>query len=124
MKITDPNRCVRQCRDEEQIARCRARVGEWKGQAEQMAALLRLAANPVRLNILRLLWDEGRLCVCDLSEILGMSIPAVSQHLKKLREGGLTVVEREGTTLYYRLCRRHRALVADVFGLRVPVVGE
>jgi len=124
MKITDPNRCVRQCRDEEQIARCRARVGEWTAETERMAAVLRLAANPVRLSVLRLLWEEGRLCVCDLSEILGMSIPAVSQHLKKLREGGLVEVEREGTTLYYRLCKRHRALVADVFELRVPVFGE
>ncbi|RMF32298.1 MAG: transcriptional regulator, partial [Bacteroidetes bacterium] len=93
MKITDPNRCVRQCRDEEQIARCRARVGEWTAETERMAAVLRLAANPVRLSVLRLLWEEGRLCVCDLSEILGMSIPAVSQHLKKLREGGLVEVE-------------------------------
>ncbi|MBK9939143.1 MAG: ArsR family transcriptional regulator, partial [Chitinophagaceae bacterium] len=32
-----------------------------------------------------LLEEEKELCPCDLSDILGMSIPAVSQHLRKLR---------------------------------------
>ncbi|MDZ7694978.1 MAG: ArsR family transcriptional regulator [Balneolaceae bacterium] len=32
---------------------------------------------------------EEHLCPCDLSDILDMSVPAVSQHLRKLKDGGL-----------------------------------
>ena len=42
--------------------------------------------NSVRLKILYLLFEEKRLCVCDLSDILGMNISAISQHLRKIKE--------------------------------------
>ena len=43
-------------------------------------------------------------CVSDLSEIVGMSSPAVSHHLKVLKECGLIESHREGREVIYRAC--------------------
>lgn len=45
--------------------------------------------------------DEGEACVCDISAV-GVSQPAVSHHLKKLKEAGLLTSERRGTWVYHR----------------------
>ncbi len=59
-------------------------------------------------NRLRLLWllsayGEERLCVGELSLRLGISQPAVSQHLAVLKAAGLTVARRDGPRVHYQL---------------------
>ncbi|MEA1959911.1 MAG: metalloregulator ArsR/SmtB family transcription factor [Bacillota bacterium] len=49
---------------------------------------------PTRLKILRLLAAQD-LCVCDLEEVLQISQPRVSQHLKVLKQAGLVSERRE-----------------------------
>jgi len=60
-----------------------------------------LLAGESRLKILSLLECAGELCVCDLASILKMTPAAVSQHLSRLRRGGLVVSRRQGMTIYY-----------------------
>lgn len=64
------------------------------------AALLSLIGNEKRLGVLSLLvareWDVG-----SLATEIGLSQSALSQHLKKLRDGKLVTVRREAQTLYY-----------------------
>jgi DNA-binding transcriptional ArsR family regulator len=67
------------------------------------------------MKILLLLQDEERLCVCDLSEILGMKIPAISQHLRKLKDGDLVQTEREGTTIFYYLTEKAKPILQVLF---------
>ncbi|HZK44466.1 MAG TPA: metalloregulator ArsR/SmtB family transcription factor [Syntrophomonadaceae bacterium] len=50
---------------------------------------------PTRLKILRLLVEED-LCVCDIEEVLQMSQPRISQHLKVLKQAGLVGDRKEG----------------------------
>ena len=54
----------------------------------------------VRLKMYRALREE-KLCVCELTELLGMSQPAVSQHLSKLKDAGLIEAERKGQWTFY-----------------------
>jgi DNA-binding transcriptional ArsR family regulator len=61
-----------------------------------------LLAGETRLRILALLQYAGELCVCDLATVLDMTPAAVSQHLGRLRIGGLVVARRDGMTTYYR----------------------
>jgi DNA-binding transcriptional ArsR family regulator len=61
-----------------------------------MDAALRAIAEPRRREILRLVWDAER----SSGEIAGhfdITGPAVSQHLKVLREAGLVNERRDGT---------------------------
>ena len=41
-------------------------------------------------------------CVTSISDILDMSSPAVSHHLRPLRNSGLIVSRRKGKEVYYR----------------------
>lgn len=69
---------------------------------EEMSSLLKIVGDKTRLTILGYL-KEKELCVCDLVDLLGMSQPGISQHLKKLRVAGIILERREGTWAYFRL---------------------
>jgi DNA-binding transcriptional ArsR family regulator len=62
--------------------------------------------------------------VCDLSEILSMTVPAVSQHLKKLREGGLVFTAQNGVTIYYRIPATAKPLLDTLFQLLGNLDGQ
>lgn len=72
------------------------------GNADRAARLLKLLANPQRLLVLCLLAD-GEYSVGEINERIGLSQPALSQHLTKLRDNGLVKTRRESQTIYYRL---------------------
>jgi DNA-binding transcriptional ArsR family regulator len=59
-------------------------------------------ADPTRRRILDLLTGNGR-SVTELAAPFAMSRPAVSQHLKVLREAGLVSESRAGRQRIYRL---------------------
>ncbi len=70
---------------------------------EEAAELMSLAGNATRLKLLFLLENHEEICVCDLAEMLGVSVSAVSQHLAKLKARGLVAPRRDAQTIYYRL---------------------
>ena len=111
----DNNICIRVDRNEEQINRCKAKLSEISTSVSDLSRTLSLAGNQVRLNIFVLLQEEARLCVCDLGEILEMKLPAVSQHLRKLKDANLVETEREGSTIYYYLTDNAKSLIAALF---------
>lgn len=69
---------------------------------DRLAEVLRALSHPVRVKIVAAL-SGGELCVKDLESILGISQPAVSQHLMRLRYAGLIESERRGHLVCYRL---------------------
>jgi DNA-binding transcriptional ArsR family regulator len=81
----------------------------------QLGNLLALAGNEVRLKILFLLEEENELCPCDLSDILEMSIPAISQHLRKLKDGNIIEARRSGQTIFYSLKPEQLSLLRPFF---------
>lgn len=60
-----------------------------------LEAFFKALGEPTRLRIVRLL-AEQELCVCELEEIMEMSQPRISQHLKVLKHAGLVNERREG----------------------------
>jgi DNA-binding transcriptional ArsR family regulator len=84
------------------IARIRESM-EFAPELEEAAELFSLVNNSTRLKILYLLDQLKELCVCDLAEMLNVSLSAVSQHLAKLRAYSLVASRREAQTIYYRL---------------------
>src|SRR5260370_37745719 len=81
---------------------------------EQMALVLRAMADPVRARILYALTIEP-LCVCELSRLLEMSMPAVSHHLRVLTMSGLLTARKEGKFACYYL--QDQRLTATLRGL-------
>jgi ArsR family transcriptional regulator len=72
-------------------------------EADRLAASLRVIADPARLRLLSLVGASGEVCVCDLTEVLGLSQPTVSHHLKVLTDAGLLEREQRGRWAYFRL---------------------
>jgi len=103
--------CIRVNADKVQIEACREMLLANGKAFSQLSGLLALAGNEVRLKILFLLEEEKELCPCDLSDILGMSIPAVSQHLRKLKDGDFIERRREGQTIFYSLKKEQLPLL-------------
>ncbi len=73
-----------------------------------------MAAEPVRWRLLAAL-AAGTRCVCELQPVAGVTAPALSHHLKALREAGLVVAARRGRWIDYTLApdaaqRLHAAL--------------
>jgi ArsR family transcriptional regulator, virulence genes transcriptional regulator len=74
-------------------------------KAEEASRLLSAMANAKRLMVLCNLLD-GERSVGDLSDLVGLSSAALSQHLGKMRALDLVTTRRDGQTIYYRLASR------------------
>lgn len=73
-------------------------------EAEATAQLFKALADPHRVRIVNLLVNAGEpVCVCDITETVGLSQPTISFHLKKLVASGLLQREKRGTWAYYSL---------------------
>lgn len=107
--------CIRQQADIMQIDRCKVRIAEISGTFDYLSGSLELAGNNVRLKILFLLYEEKQLCVCDLSDILGMTISAVSQHLRKLKDRKLIKTERRAQTIFNSLTEEYEKMLKPFF---------
>ena len=71
-------------------------------RAAEAAEVMKLLANEQRLLLLCRL-TSGEASVTELVDSCGLSQSSGSQHLAKLREGGLVATRRDGTTIFYRL---------------------
>jgi len=109
------NSCIRQKADIEQINRCKDTVSELNESFDYLANGLSLVGNSVRLKILYLIFEEKRLCVCDLSDILGMNISAISQHLRKMKDRNLLETERDAQTIFYSLTVEYEKMLNPFF---------
>ncbi len=72
-------------------------------EIDELAAGLSVWSHPSRLRIFALLDQVEEMCVCDLAEVLGMSVSAVSQNLARMRAQRLVRYRRDAQTLYYAL---------------------
>ncbi|MDW7673629.1 MAG: metalloregulator ArsR/SmtB family transcription factor [Bacillota bacterium] len=71
-------------------------------QLKTIASNYKVLADPIRLKILYLL-RNGELCVCEITEALGLSQPKISYHLKILTDSGLIQRRSDWTWSYYSL---------------------
>lgn len=81
-------------------------------EATEIAQVLKLLGDQTRLTMVKLL-QHKECCVCELVEIYEMSQPAISQHLRKLKDAGILKETRKGQWVYYalNLQSRHITLI-------------
>lgn len=96
-----------------------AQLGPFERQARNSANLLRAMSNECRLLVLCHLVESGELSVGQLTDRVGVSQSALSQHLAKLRDEGLVATRKEAQTVYYRVsdpkAGQLLALLRDLF---------
>lgn len=113
--MSENQSCNRILADSILINECKNKLQKNSVVFNQTSSLLTLAGNEVRLKILYLLNEEKELCPCDLADILEMSIPAVSQHLRKMKDGNLIKTRRSGQTIFYSLIKEQTELLIPFF---------
>jgi DNA-binding transcriptional ArsR family regulator len=87
--------------DERRVASAREGLPEERALGD-IAELFGALSDRTRLRLLYALARE-ELCVCDLAQVAGRSIPAVSHQLALLRRLGLVAYRNEGKLSYHRL---------------------
>ncbi len=93
-------------------------------EQERLEALVeevKVLGDKARLRIVSLLRNR-ELCACDLIEVLEISQPAVSQHMRRLRQSKLVKERREGQWTYYSL-NSENILLTKILPL-VPIIEE
>jgi ArsR family transcriptional regulator len=85
-------------------------------EADQLAAALKVIADPARLRLLSLIQSQPdrEACVCHLQEPLGLSQPTVSHHLKVLVNAGLLEREQRGRWAYFRVVPSQLAALREL----------
>jgi ArsR family transcriptional regulator len=86
-------------------------------EADATAELFSALADPARVRIVNALATSTEpVCVCHLTEPLGLSQPTVSHHMKKLVDVGLLDREQRGRWAYYSLQPEALSRLASVTG--------
>ena len=94
------------------------------GDFHTLSEVFKLLADPSRLEIFWILCHSSQ-CVVELAAKLDISSPAISHHLKLLKDGGIVVSRREGKEVYYTAADTeavrtlHRA-VEDIMQVSCP----
>ena len=88
----------------EGVARLRAELPAQE-VVEEISGLLALLGSPVRLRVVLALRRQSGLCVCDLAELTGTNLAAVSAHIQKLRLAGVVRSQRDGQMVRYTLLK-------------------
>ncbi len=71
-----------------------------------LSDLFKVFSDSTRIRILYVLF-ETELCVCDIAEMLGMNLSAISHQLRILKSARLVKFRREGKTVFYSLADDH-----------------
>lgn len=78
----------------------------------EFSGFYKCMSDPQRIRILSLL-EEGDLCVCHLSEILGMDQVRLSKQLRYMKDQGVAAAERSAQWMIYRVADPVKELLAE-----------
>lgn len=73
----------------------------------------KVMSDSTRMRIMAAL-DSGEMCVCDLSEVLGMTKSAISHQLKALKDADLVKSRRDGKNVFYTLKDDHVRTIIEM----------
>ncbi len=98
---------------------------------KEQATIFSVLSDPTRLRLLKLLCNQHEpdaLCVNAMVGLMGISQPAISQHLRVLKSIGLVTGQRRGYHIHYLVnkeaIKRYRELVSEVLNLGEQVEKE
>lgn len=75
-----------------------------------LAEFYKVFGDSTRIKILYIL-SKSEMCVCDISQVLGVSQSAVSHQLRMLKQMKLVKYRREGKSVFYSLSDHHIELI-------------
>ena len=77
-----------------------------------LSDLYKIFGDSTRIKILYVLF-VSEVCVCDIAQLLNMTISAISHQLRVLKQAKLVKSRREGKTVFYSLADDHVKTIID-----------
>lgn len=94
-------------------------------EAEATAAIFRALADPTRVRIINCLATSSEpVCICEMTDPLGLAQPTVSHHMHKLLDAGLIEREQRGKWAFFSLRPEALAKLRSLLQMEVSDVGR
>ena len=103
--MTKNDTCEIYCYDEEKVNRIQGDL--LKVDISSVAKMLKALRMKIRAKITYALCQEEELCVCDIANIIGITVANASHHLRTLHKQGLVKFRKEGKLAFYSLDDEH-----------------
>ncbi len=99
---------------DKEIAASKKEMEKRAKEMEQQREFYHMLSDVTRLKVLSLLGQHEELCPTDLSQVLNISMSAISHQLRLLEMVGLTSRKKQGKTICYTLTEAGRDMVAEL----------
>lgn len=97
--------CEIYCYDEEKVNRIQGNLQIV--DISSVAQMLKAIADENRAKITYALCQDDELCVCDIANIIGVTVANASHHLRTLHKQGIVKFRKEGKLAFYSLDDEH-----------------
>lgn len=97
--------CQIYCYDEEKVNRIQGNLQTV--DISSVAQMLKAIADENRAKITYALCQDDELCVCDIANIIGVTVANASHHLRSLHKQGIVKFRKEGKLAFYSLDDEH-----------------
>jgi len=97
----EPGSCEVRAVDDDRVLRAREALLS-KPVLEDVTDAFKVLSHPTRIHLLQAL-SVGELCVCELAEVVGLSMSATSHQLRDLRRLKLVEYRMEGRLAFYSI---------------------
>jgi ArsR family transcriptional regulator len=77
-----------------------------------LSSFFKICGDPTRIRILYAL-SASELCVCDIADLLGMTMSSISHQLRLLKQARMVSSRKKGQMVYYRAADRHVKSILD-----------
>ncbi len=91
---------------------------------EETIKALKAISDPGRIRILSVLINKHDLCVCEIRDIIGLSQPSISSHLKILENAGLIQSFKDGKWVNYRLNDKLDSSIKDFLLKIISIIDD
>ena len=72
-------------------------------QRKQITRVIKALSDENRIRMICLIWSKKDLCVCEITEVIGLAQPTISSHLKLLENAGLVESYKNGLWVNYNI---------------------
>lgn len=97
--------CEIYCYDEEKVSRIQANLETV--DITGVSQMLKAIADENRAKITYALCQDEELCVCDVANIVNITVANASHHLRTLHKQGVVKFRKEGKLAFYSLNDEH-----------------
>ena len=112
--------CEIYCYDEEKVNRIQDNLQTV--DISSVAQILKAIADKNRVKITYALCQDDELCVCDIANIIGVTVANASHHLRTLHKQGIVKFRKEGKLAFYSLDDEHiRQIMMSALALKKEV---